>query len=249
MVALLSLLLATAALFGCGGSGPAGPGPGPGATTRILFIGNSLTATNDLPSIVEGISEARGDARPVVAEAVVRGGYSLDDHWNAGGALEAIDRGGWDFVVLQQGPSSLPESRVQLIAATERFAVRIRAAGAVPALLAVWPESARENVFPAVHANYAAAAAAVDGIVIPAGESWRAAWRRSPALGLWGGDGFHPSLLGSTVAAAAVHAALVGPGPVPQEIPRGTAAPIRMSASLAGIVQSSVAEAVAASGR
>ena len=92
--------------------------------------------------------------------SVAFGGYSLEDHWNRGDALAAIRQGGWDLVVMQQGPSALPESRTHLIEWTARFAAEIRKVGARPALYMVWPPLDRESEWDAVTASYAAAAAA-----------------------------------------------------------------------------------------
>ena len=46
------------------------------------------------------------------------------------GLLAGYYRGVWDTVVLQQGPSSLPESRRQLMVEAKRFDAEIRRAGA-----------------------------------------------------------------------------------------------------------------------
>ena len=40
--------------------------------------------------------------------------YELDDHFAQGDALRALNDEEWDFVVMQQGPSALPESRARL---------------------------------------------------------------------------------------------------------------------------------------
>ena len=60
---------------------------------------------------------------------MVVGGFSLEDHWNQGTAQRRIAEGGWSVVVLQQGPSSLPESQVDLRAWTARFDAVIRTHG------------------------------------------------------------------------------------------------------------------------
>src|SRR5581483_7906932 len=90
------------------------------AAVRVLFIGNSLTAANDLPAVLQQLAVAAH--RPLTCRAVAFGGYSLEDHWNHGEARRAIAEGGWSFVVLQQGPSALPESRVLLVEYARRFA-------------------------------------------------------------------------------------------------------------------------------
>jgi hypothetical protein len=96
---------------------------------RILFIGNSLTAANGLPEMVEALSRAKGTST-VDATAVTTSNFSLEDHWNQGPARAAVAKGGWSVVVLQQGPSSLPESRVLLRDYARRFAADAARVGA-----------------------------------------------------------------------------------------------------------------------
>jgi hypothetical protein len=171
---------------------------------RVLFIGNSLTYTNDLPSLVEAMAKAAGRKR-FTHKSVVFGGFSLEDHWNRGDARRAIAEGGWDVVVLQQGPSALPESRRLLIEYTRRFSREIRAAGARPAVYMVWPSTGRPGDFDAVSESYRLAAEDVGGMLFPAGEAWRAAWRRDPGLALYSPDGLHPTMAGSYLSALVIY--------------------------------------------
>ena len=180
---------------------------------RVLFIGNSLTLANDLPRMVERLSAASG--APLSATVVAFDGFSLSDHWEHGAARAAIRRGGWDSVVLQQGPSSLAKSRAQLGRDTARFDVEIRRTHARAALFGVWPPKSRAAFFDAVSGSYADAARAVDGLFLPAGDAWRVAWKVDPQLALYGPDDFHPSPLGSLLAAMVVSRALTG-HPVPE---------------------------------
>jgi hypothetical protein len=180
--------------------------PAPGKPLRVLFIGNSLTAANALPLIVQALAAAAGEN--LYQEAITMGGTGLDDHWNDGEARHAIARGGWHVVVLQQGPSSLPESRVHLRHWTRQFADVIHQAGARPALYMVWPASDRLAYFDDVRDSYSLAAADVGGIFLPAGEAWRAAWRRDPKTPLYDFDDFHPSSAGSYLAALSIYGVL-----------------------------------------
>jgi hypothetical protein len=168
------------------------------AVIRILFIGNSLTFVNDLPSKVAELATTQG--LTVECEMVAFPDYSLADHWERGEALRAIRRGGWTFVVLQQGPSALPESREQLIDSTKRFDNEIRHVGARTALYMVWPTAPRRSDFPGVVASYTAAAEAVQGILLRVGERLRSA-PPATARSLFGADGFHPSAAGTAFAA------------------------------------------------
>jgi hypothetical protein len=194
---LLGLLLAAVV----GAAQPEAP------PARILFIGNSLTYANDLPGMVCALARSTG-LRPT-CEAVARPDFSLEDHWRHGEARQAIARG-WDVVVLQQGPSAQPASRRLLIEYTKRFDAEIRAAGARTAIAMVWPSRARRGDFAGVRQSYSAAARAIDGVLIPSGDAWRAAWDLDGDLALYGPDGFHPSPQGTYLAALTTYRQLFG---------------------------------------
>jgi hypothetical protein len=184
-------------------------GLAPGTPTRVLFIGNSLTTVNDVPGLLEAL--AGRDA--IETRTVAFNDYSLQDHWARGDAQKAIAAGGWNVVVLQQGPSALPESRVLLIEYARRFDAEARKVGAKTAMYMVWPSSTRIGDFDGVSASYAAAAREVGGLLLPVGDAWRAAWRRDPRLALYGADGFHPTPLGSYLAALVMYQQLTGRSP------------------------------------
>lgn len=246
--ALVTALAATSLTCGSG-SGVTGPPPGEGPA--VLFIGNSLTYFNDLPQIVAAISLGAADDPPMRVAIVAFPNYGLEDHWNRGDALDAIDAGEWDVVVLQQGPSTLPASRAHLVEWAGRFAERIRAVGARPALLSVWPVDGTEAGFDATLESYAAAAEAVDGLLIPAGEAWRGSRARDSRLSLTILDGFHPSLLGSVIAAYSTWHAISGRSPVglPHVIESPDVERITLPPELADLVQQAVVEAQALHGR
>lgn len=170
---------------------------------RVLFVGNSLTYANQLPAMVQTIAEAAG--HDLSQADISSPNFSLEDHYYAR-APETIERLAPDIVVLQEGPSSLPANQIYLRDWTVKMNESIRAAGARPALFMVWPERARQaTAFPDVRASYSNAAAAVEGVFIPAGEAWRELWSADPESALYGADGFHPSYLGSVVAALTIY--------------------------------------------
>jgi hypothetical protein len=194
--------LALAALLLAAGSSAAAPAQ----TVRVLFVGNSLTATNDLPGQVADLASATG--RRLEYRTVAFGGYNLEDHWNNGEARRALARGGWDVVVMQQGPSALPESQADLRLWASRFAEEARAHGTRPALLTVWPEGWRAAALPEVIKSYSRAAAAARAELLPAGVAWQLASRCNRRAPLYGPDDFHPSPTGTYAAALVVYGRL-----------------------------------------
>lgn len=222
---LLSLLLAAA----LAGVQPAAP------PSRILFIGNSLTYSNDLPRMVCELARAAG--RSAVCASVAKPDYSLEDHWNERDARQAIARG-WDIVVLQQGPSALTESRVLLVDYAKRFDAQIRKTGARTALYMVWPSRTRRGDFPGVSQSYTAAAKATRGLLLPAGDAWRAAWSIDPELALYGPDGLHPTTMGSYLASLVIYRQIFNEA-------AKSAPTFGVSAAHAGVLQRAAAETVA----
>ena len=175
----------------------------PGGGFRVLFIGNSLTASNDLAGTVAHLAASVNDT--VAAEAVTRPNFAVIDHVNGmSDAVDLVRRGGWDFVVLQQGPTSQQLGRDTLILAAELLDPDVRAGGGRIAQLMVWAAAPDRAVFDGVLQSCLETARAIDGDCFPAGEAWRAAWSVDPALPLYGPDGFHPAPLGTYLAALVV---------------------------------------------
>ena len=103
---------------------------------RILMLGNSLTAANDLP-------QKLADALCAQVCAHTRSGARLSEHLHVNTVLgrrtqEALSAASWDFTVLREmssGPLRFPAAYLRSAAALCR---QIRAAGAEPVLLATW---------------------------------------------------------------------------------------------------------------
>jgi hypothetical protein len=225
--------------------GVAQQSPAPKRELRVLFIGNSFTYFNDMPAMVEAL--AASQKKRFVHQSVVFPNFSLQDHWEKGDAPRAIAAGKWDFVVLQQGPSALEDSRRSLFDYTRRFAKLIRDAGATPALYMVWPSKARFRDFDRVVESYALAALEVQGIILPVGAAWQEAWKLDAELLLYGEDQFHPSPTGSYLAALVIYQKLFGASP--QGLPATlklrskTLRQIEIPAQEAKLLQAAAAEA------
>jgi hypothetical protein len=186
----------------------------------VLFVGNSLTSVNDVPGLVRRLAEA--DGRGIRVASVVANDFGFEEHWKDGRAARQIARGGWDAVVLQQGPSSLAESRVILRDYAARFSELVSKAGARPAMYMVWPSARRAADFDRVDESYALAARDIHGLLLPAGRAWREAWARDPKLPLYGADGFHASAEGSWLAALVIYCGLTERQPRDlAKLPRG----------------------------
>ncbi len=214
-----------------------------GEGVRALYLGSSLTYANDMPAIVQGFAHALG--KPHDFAVVAKGGASFEDHWKKGDALRRIKEGGWSHVVLQQGPSSLPESRSTMRRYALHLAGAIRRVGARPVLYMVWPSRDRMAYFDDVRESYTLTAQDIDGMLAPAGEAWRAVWRRNPEAPLLKRDGEHPTPLGSYVVALSLFSLLHGRSPVglPAVVRLRKGGLAEVSPELAPLLQEAVEEA------
>jgi hypothetical protein len=245
-----ALLAAGPSLSACGGTSPEVPAPsdGPpaplGARSRILLIGNSLTSWHELAGMLEDLADDSGLDWEV--EAMTVSGGSLSNHWAATTTLPRIRTGNWDAVVLQQGPSALPENREHLRHWTAVFDEEIRAAGARTWLYMVWPGLSREDEFDRVRDSYALAARDVNGGFLPAGETLRRARERTPSAPLYESDGYHPSAEGSYGVALTLFAGLTGRDPLglPRTLTLESGTRVGVPLSVADLLQRSAAEAV-----
>src|SRR5438067_12250792 len=70
------------------------------APLKVLFIGNSFTARNDLPGLIAHLASARG--KSLRHRLISAGGASLRNHWNAGEARKASADGRYDSVVREE---------------------------------------------------------------------------------------------------------------------------------------------------
>ncbi len=173
--------------------------------------------------------------------------FNLDDHRAQGAAERAIALGGWEVVVLQQGPSSLPENRAQLRASVAAMTAQIRARSAMPALYSVWPQSSRRADFAPAIESYTLAAQDVSGLLFPVAAAWLAAWERDPALALYSPDGLHPSIAGSYLAALVMYGVLYDQSPVglPARVRLASGVDVGVSAAVATVLQAAAAEVLA----
>ena len=210
---------------------------------RVLFLGSSLTYNNDMPLLVQAFAREAGQGVDVVT--VAKGGFSFEDHCKRGAALSTLRKGPWTWVVMQQGPSTLPASRRNMREWARRLAEPIRKAGARPALYMVWPPEERLAFFDEVRASYQLTAEDIDGMLIPAGEAWRAAWRRDPNVPLYRRDREHPSPTGSFLAALSIFGMLFSRSPVglPARVRLSNGAFAQVPPDLAKLLQGSAAEA------
>jgi hypothetical protein len=187
-------------------------GVGGSAPLKVLFIGNSFTARNDLPGLIASLAAARG--KGLEHRLISAGGASLRTHWNAGEALKAIRGGQYEHVVLQE-QSTLPVKNARRMHENVRlFHEAIRAAGARTALYMTWARRDAPESQQAITDAYTGIGRELGATVVPVGLAWQHFLHQHDRPALHDKDQSHPTPAGSYLAACVFLAVLFGESPV-----------------------------------
>lgn len=195
------------------------------AQTRVLFIGNSYTYTNDLPGMFDALATSLGEDVETAMSAP--GGYTFNLHTQNTTTLNYLAQGDWDYVVLQE-QSQLPsfplaqvESECFPYAAQLVDLARQANPCVEPVFLMTWgrelgddqncaswpPVCTYEGMQALLRERYVRMANDNSASCAPAGAVWREQRAQFPAIGLYT-DGSHPNALGSYIAASSLYSTI-----------------------------------------
>ncbi|WP_298556744.1 SGNH/GDSL hydrolase family protein [uncultured Algibacter sp.] len=169
---------------------------------NILFIGNSLTYTNDLPELVK--TKAKYSGYNIQIEVIAYPNYAISDHWKDGKVQKLISSKKFSIVIIQQGPSSQTKGKNTLIDYGKKYSEICNKNNTLLAYFMVWPSLNYYDTFDGVIENYKLAAETNDAILCPVGEVWKNYFNTSKKFDYYGTDNFHPSKKGSNIAAEVI---------------------------------------------
>lgn len=172
----------------------------------LLFVGNSLTYSNNLPKLVA--EEAKNKEIIITTTMLAKPNYAIVDHWADREVQRLIKTKKYDFVIIQQGPSSQADGREMLLKGGKKYNDLCNANGAKLAYFMVWPSRVYYHTFDGVIKNYTDAAIKNKAILCPVGKIWKQYFDKTNDFSYYSPDQFHPSLSGSQVAAKVIVASL-----------------------------------------
>lgn len=168
---------------------------------RVLFVGNSYIYSHDMPHIVALVAASRGIE--IIPGSLTKPNYAIEDHLATNEYQAKLDEG-WDWVILQQGPSSLPANRENLRVWSLRAALMARSRGIKVALMSAWPALPNSHTWIDAELSYHLAGIASQSCVLPVATAWRIAMQADPALRLHDQDELHPVRQGTLLAALVI---------------------------------------------
>jgi hypothetical protein len=164
---------------------------------RVLFVGNSLTYYNDMPSMVRKLAAHDQGARTLVVAQYTAPGWSLRRASAHDGLRTLLDEVRWNDVVLQErSDESQPfvhDLHSRVTANGGRTVIFDLGAGGAGA--------------------YAEVAQALSATLAPVWAAWEEARSRDPAVDLLADDGRHPNRAGSFLIACVFYAVLTDRDP------------------------------------
>ncbi|WP_234423413.1 SGNH/GDSL hydrolase family protein [Aquimarina spinulae] len=168
----------------------------------LLFVGNSLTYSNNLPRLVT--QEAKRKGIVITTTMLAKPNYAIVDHWADKEVQRLIKTKKYDIVIIQQGPSSQADGREMLLNSGKEYSNLCNANGAKLAYFMVWPSRIYYHTFDGVIKNYTDAAINNKAILCPVGKIWKQHFDKTSDFSYYSQDQFHPSLSGSKVAAKVI---------------------------------------------
>ena len=220
---------------------------------RVLFIGNSYTAVNDLPSLFQSLAATAG--YEIEVSSNTPGGATFQNHCNNASAT-MIAQGGWDYVVLQEQSQlpSFPQAQVEAecfpFAAQLNDMIEQHNPCAETVFYMTWgrkygdpdngaifpPLATYEGMDSLLYERYMQMTIDNNAIVAPVGRVWRYLRTNHPEIELYSSDNSHPSLAGSYAAACAFIVAIleINPETITNDfgLPAATAQAIRQAARI-----------------
>ncbi|USG59530.1 hypothetical protein NBZ79_10050 [Sneathiella marina] len=190
----------------------------PKQKTRVLFIGNSLTYTNDLPKMISEIADT--GERKMDYQSITPGGSRLIQHAQNKKVLDELMEGTWDFIVLQeqsQYPGFAEKQLKKYVYAPAKKLVELARKSNPSAVIVFYMTMARKKGDPGnahissdlnsyggmqkrVNRAYLRLAKINKSDVAPVGEAWEFFRLKHPGIEIYSDD-IHPNVIGTYLAA------------------------------------------------
>lgn len=186
------------------------PTPDPNESNfQLLFMGNSHSASNDLPGLVTRLIRTnRPDAETY--DALAPGYGFLADRLSDGVSGSFLRSRQWSHVILQAQKYSSTGRYTYPTAAAEEWIRRATSQDARPILFPEWPRRGNTEEGQRVHNLHLEIASREAACVAPVGLAWEQALADIPGIDLHAPDGNHANLKGSLLTAYVLYQVITG---------------------------------------
>ncbi|MDC1162462.1 SGNH/GDSL hydrolase family protein [Tenacibaculum sp.] len=152
-----------------------------------------------MPKIIEHIAKQNGIS--IKTKSLCFPNYAIVDHLNKGKVQKLISKKKFDYVIIQQGPSSQAEGKSMLINDGKIIQTLCKKNNTLLGYFMVWPSKRYYHTFDKVIINHQLAAKINNALLFPVGKIWKDYSLNNKLENLYTYDNFHPSKSGSFLAA------------------------------------------------
>jgi predicted esterase len=187
---------------------------------RVLFIGNSLTFYHEMPRVLSNLLVSAHIKPDFYIFMVAPGGFTLAMHYDKEQVRDLIQKGNWDYVVLQEASHGTVSDKKQFFDYSRRLDDLIKKAGAKTIFYMTWAYKNDPNMFEPVADSYLEIAQDVNATVAPVSLAWQKVLKDANNIQLYdNNDNVHPSPAGAYLTACIFYITLTGRNP--QGLPNG----------------------------
>jgi len=174
------------------------------ANPSVLFAGNSYTNSNGgIWNLVKEIYDSvESDSLTVHSHAM--GGATFNNHWESQVLRDQIMSGEWDTIVFQEQSCMPVIDPANTYLYGDSLAWLTAESGSEPAFFMTWPRKNDPLMLEGLELGYSRMGAVHNSIVTPCGIAFDAVRRFHPQIDPYDGDGAHPSLHGTYLAACVI---------------------------------------------
>jgi hypothetical protein len=181
---------------------------------RILFIGNSYTFFNDMPQMLKTIAVSNGIKLSV--SCAVNPGWTLKQHLADQHTQEAIKRGGWNYVIIQENSGVPSKDKVYVHDNMFTAAISLDSIRSLfnphgkTIFYMTWAHDEQDyaQTTDVVANNYLSIASRCNALCAPVGIAWKRVRQEKPQIELFNSDHSHPTAIGSYLTANVLYAML-----------------------------------------
>jgi hypothetical protein len=193
---------------------------------RVLFIGNSYTFTNSMPTMLQSFAAAKGDT--LIFDQSDPGGFTFKDHSTYSPTISLIFSRPWDIVVLQEQsqmpafPPAEVDTEVYPYARMLDSMIRVNDTCTETMFLMTWGHANGDPMncgsYPVIctyagmqqrlRESYLQMASDNHAIVAPVGAAWKVMIDSFPSTWLFQADSSHPVVNGSYLEACVLYSSI-----------------------------------------
>lgn len=182
-------------------------------TLNVLFIGNSYIFVNNLDVVLKNLALSAKPQIKLNTKRLVKGGSTLERHYNDPETLALIRKVKWDYIILQEQSLRPVIDPEKFYTYAQKLVSEIQKTSAKTVFFMTWARQKKPEMIQPLSTAYTKIAKQMKEQAAPVGLAWDLSLKGNPKLVLHSKDGSHPNKYGTYLAACVFYATLTKQSP------------------------------------